>query len=335
MLQVQLHSKDSAYGAGRAQQQRRRSLLLQLRCGLASVLRDAVTPHIAAGEAAAAGASGTAGLAAAAGLSSNLLVCVGHQAQTTVDAMGRPTLLLIRDTADQAIEDTKDVAGELEDLLSFLQTPDALLDNAEVARKLADWGPGLSGLNPTTSTTSDAAGAKGAENGAPSMALVVAGEGSAGAGVLAMRSAAAAGASGFGSLDPAPARRLARQCAARAAAGLLGQLSKQLHLVEQCLAIVLLHFVQVSVGQLVHAPPAQGLSARTGAACVIVGTAGAASVVALLAATVGDWCWLAVEGTHHTSSCSAVVNCALFARFSDIALMLTRSTCETCSPAAC
>lgn len=266
---AQLHSSKqtdgSAGGAAHMQQLRRRSLLLQLRCGLARVLRDAVAPATAAAGSGALAAA--AGLAAASGLSGDLLACVGHQAQPTVDAMGRPTLLLVRDTAEQAIEDLKALAVELEDLLAFLQTPDSLTTNADVAHKIADWGPGLAGLNPNSKTAEfdlnsnpnglqngSSALAKGAGAAADaamgqSMALVLAGsEGTAARdGQLALRgsaAAAAAGASGFGGLDAAAARRLARQCAARGAAALLGLLTKQLNLLEQCLAIVLLHFVQ-------------------------------------------------------------------------------------------
>jgi hypothetical protein len=180
--------------------------------------------------------------------------------------MGRPTLLLVRDTAEQAIEDLKALAVELEDLLAFLQTPDSLTSNADVAHKLAEWGPGLAGLNPSKTADLNSNGlqnggsalAKGAGAAADaamgtSMALALAGaEGTAAREAqLALRgsaaAAAAAGASGFGGLDPAAARRLSRQCAARGAAALLGLLTKQLNLLEQCLAIVLLHFVQVGV----------------------------------------------------------------------------------------
>jgi hypothetical protein len=340
-LQAQLHSKHAdgaAGGAAHMQQLRRRSLLLQLRCGLARVLRDAVAPATAAAGSGALTAA--AGLSAASGLSGDLLTCVGHQAQVgavwfdyccyklfgsaqlcshcffacksycrgcrvtkaypnpcqllhadtfftilsivvavaaavlvlvqpTVDAMGRPTLLLVRDTADQAIEDLKALAVDLEDLLAFLQTPDSLTTNADVAHKLADWGPGLAGLNPSktadlssnlqnpgmqngSSALAKGAGAAADAATGASMALVLAGgEGTAARDAqLALRAgaaAAAAGASGFGGLDPAAARRLARQCAAKGAAGLLGLLTQQLNLLEQCLAIVLLHFVQVGV----------------------------------------------------------------------------------------
>lgn len=160
--------------------------------------------------------------------------------------MGRPTLLLIRDTADQALQDTSTLAEELEDLLSFLQSPDSLTSNAAVAQKLADWGPGLAALNPTLNSNPqqqrEASG--GADN---SLALVPAGVAD-GQGATPDRAvvAAAGGASGFGGLDPSAARRLARQCAARGATDVLQQLGKQLHLLEQCLAIVLVHFVQVS-----------------------------------------------------------------------------------------
>jgi hypothetical protein len=65
------------------QQLRRRSLLLQLRCGLASVLRDAVTPATAAAGAGSGALAAAAGLAAASGLSRDLLTCIGHQAQVS------------------------------------------------------------------------------------------------------------------------------------------------------------------------------------------------------------------------------------------------------------
>lgn len=162
--------------------------------------------------------------------------------------MGRPTLLLIRDTADQAVQDTSTLTEDLEDLLNFLQTSDALTSNAAVAQKLTDWGPGLAALNPTLNPGAqpqDAAAAGGSSSNA--MALVLAGDAAMHGRPGNAAVAAAGGASGFGGLDPAAARRLARQCAARGATGVLQQLGKQLHLLEQCLAIVLLHFVQVCV----------------------------------------------------------------------------------------
>ncbi len=48
-------------------------------------------------------------------------------------------------------------------------------------------------------------------------------------------------------LDPVSGRRLLRQSAARAAATLLGRLRQQMYLLENCLAIVLVHFLQVGV----------------------------------------------------------------------------------------
>jgi hypothetical protein len=65
-------------GISRVQHIRRRSLLLQMRIGLASCLRDAVTPHATS---AAAGSADIKTAAAAAGGDNELLVCVGHQAQ--------------------------------------------------------------------------------------------------------------------------------------------------------------------------------------------------------------------------------------------------------------
>ncbi|KAF8066245.1 NUP205 [Scenedesmus sp. PABB004] len=268
-------------GASRAKQERRRALLLQLRCGLAACLREAVTPPPpgAAGKGKGPAVSGdllvcvghqaqVSGVDAGHGspplrtgatggsggwqgplrrrLRHRLPWCRASSAaphhcrrrrrrrQTAVDAMGRPTLLLVRDTADQALADTGALAEELEGLLAFLRAPDALTSNADVAAKLAAWGPGLAGLG--GGAADGAADADG--DGTSSRALVLAGEPGADGGALA----AAAGA--FAGLDPAAARRLARQCAARGAAALLSQLRQQLHLVEQCLAIVLLHFVQ-------------------------------------------------------------------------------------------
>lgn len=158
--------------------------------------------------------------------------------------MGRPTLLLIRDTADQSVQDTLALTEDLEDLLNFLQTPDSLTSNAAVAQKLTDWGPGLAALNPTLNPGAQPQEAAAAGSG-NSLELVLAGDAAMNGRPRHAAVAAAGGASGFGGLDPAAARRLARQCAARGATGVLQQLGKQLHLLEQCLAIVLLHFVQV------------------------------------------------------------------------------------------
>jgi hypothetical protein len=163
--------------------------------------------------------------------------------------MGRPTLLLIRDTADQALQDTSTLAEDLEDLLGFLQTPDSLIPNAAVQQKLNDWGPGLLSLSISRGAGAGEPGpAAAAATRQPtdhnnSLALVLAADGRGGA-----PHAAGGAAGGLDGLDPAAARRLSRQCAAKAASGLLGQLSQQLQLLEQCLAIVLLHFVQVGIG---------------------------------------------------------------------------------------
>lgn len=104
----------------------------------------------------------------------------------------------------------------------------------DVSAVLGHWGPNLAAL----SSKPEASAGPMANGGAPSNALVLAGD--------VQRGHAAAAAGAFGGLDPAAARRLARQCAAKAASVLLGQLSKQLNLVEQCLVVVLLHLVQVS-----------------------------------------------------------------------------------------
>lgn len=170
-----------------------------------------------------------------------------HLPQTVVDERGRPTLLLIRDTTDQAIQDTTAMIEDLEDLLTFLQNPDSLTPNAAVAQKLTDWGPGLAALNPTLNPGAHPPDGPAASHNSNSLALVLAGD--AAMNGTPSRAAAAAAGSGFGGLDPAAARRLARQCAARGATTVLQQLGKQLHLLEQCLAIVLLHFIQVGATQ--------------------------------------------------------------------------------------
>jgi hypothetical protein len=121
--------------------------------------------------------------------------------------------MLVRDTADQAARDAASALEDLEDLLSFLSTPDSGLTDAAVAQKLNDWGP-------------FGAGGGGGDGGA-------AGEDGGGGG-------------GAGGLEPGAARRLARQACTRGAAALLRRLGKLLHLLEQTMAIVLLHFLQVS-----------------------------------------------------------------------------------------
>lgn len=110
---------------------------------------------------------------------------------------GRPTLMLVRDTADQAVRDIHAALEDLEDLLNFLSMPDSALMDPMVAQQLTDWGPWGPAGPPET-------------------------------------------------LDPSAARRLARQYAAKGASSLLQRLHKLLYLLENCLAIVLLHYIQVS-----------------------------------------------------------------------------------------
>ncbi|KAI8466819.1 MAG: hypothetical protein J3K34DRAFT_524227 [Monoraphidium minutum] len=177
-------------GPARREHEERQHQLLALRCGLARQLRALVAP-------AGAGGGGEGG--------GELLRCVGLHSQAGVDAQGRPTLMLIRDTADQAARDAGAALEDLEDILSFLSTPDGGLSESAVSQKLNDWGP---------------FGGGGGEDG---------GGGGGGA---------------AGGLEPAAARRLARQACARGGGALLRRLAALLHLLEQCLAIVLLHFLQ-------------------------------------------------------------------------------------------
>lgn len=313
-------------------QERRRSLLLQLRVGLAACLRDLVKPAAGAGGAAAAGGGGGAGAGVLGPGASELLQLVGpdnhvslahhpgegrcsskkgfsnsclrislgwrallrcaHQCvcccsrrrfwlcclvnhclkqagllrlfymsamlsqrvsavavlvQMTMDVLGRPTLLQVHNTADQAVGDVRGLAQDLESLLAFLSRSEAGIIPEDVSTVLSHWGPSLAALSgkPEAAGARGAAAADGGGSGnSMSSALVVAGQD----GQQGQQALVVAGAAGsFGGLDPAAARRLARQCAAKGASVLLGQLSKQLSLIEQCLVIVLLHLVQVSL----------------------------------------------------------------------------------------
>jgi hypothetical protein len=156
----------------------------------------------------------------------------------TMDVLGRPTLLQVHNTAEQAISDVKALAEQLEVLLAFLSRPESDVSPADVAQITSQWGPNLAALS---SQPEAAAADAAAEGSGVSNALVLAGDGQQGGRGLVP----AAGGGVFGGLEPAAARRLARQCAAKGASLLLGQLSKQLNLIEQCLVIVLLHLVQV------------------------------------------------------------------------------------------
>lgn len=152
-----------------------------------------------------------------------------------MDVLGRPTLLQVHNTAEQAVSDVRVLAQDLEVLLDFLSRPELEVTAEDVSGVLAHWGPSLAALS---SRPEQGGGAAADGNGAPSNALVLAGD-------MAQQRGGPAAAGAFGGLDPAAARRLARQCAAKAASMLLGQLSKQLNLIEQCLVVVLLHLVQV------------------------------------------------------------------------------------------
>jgi len=162
--------------------------------------------------------------------------------QMTMDVLGRPTLLQVHNTVDQAISDVRNLAEDMEQLLDFLARPETEVTTDDVSNVLGHWGPNLAALSSNKAEAAGAAGDAAAHG--PSNALVLAGQGH--------HSARAAAAGVFGGLDPAAARRLARQCAAKGSSVLLGQLSKQLNLIEQCLVIVLLHLVQVGTPLLLH-----------------------------------------------------------------------------------
>jgi hypothetical protein len=192
--------------------------------------------------------------------------------------MGRPTLLLVHDTASQAVADGRELCAYLEDLLRFLATPDHSLPADSVAAKLAEWGPSLAGLSGGPRAHANGAGDANGDGGDDDepmdggMALVLAdadADGAGGSSRALVAAAAAAGGGSYGGLDPAAARRLARQCCARAASGLLGQLSRQLYLLEQCFAIVLLHFVQVRSKRVVRRVLCVRLWARHAAAAPV------------------------------------------------------------------
>lgn len=158
--------------------------------------------------------------------------------QMTMDVLGRPSLLQIHNTADQAICDVRNVSQDLEMLLDFLSRPESDITMRDVTNVLNLWGPNLAALSTKPEPPSQQ------EENDSCQAMVVAGD--AQQQVKDMEGPAAA-AGALRALDPTAARRLAKQCSAKAASVLLSQLSKQLNLVEQCFVIVLLHLVQVGV----------------------------------------------------------------------------------------
>ncbi|GIL51286.1 hypothetical protein Vafri_7316 [Volvox africanus] len=114
-----------------------------LRCSLARLLRDMAQAAAATRPQAAAGATGTlAAMAAPSALPTGMLRAVGAPERRELDPLtGRPTLLLVRDMAQQACRDAAAALDELVELLALLRLPDAQLDEQTVTDRLVMYAP--------------------------------------------------------------------------------------------------------------------------------------------------------------------------------------------------
>ncbi|KAJ9507657.1 hypothetical protein QJQ45_019155, partial [Haematococcus lacustris] len=135
---------------------------------------------------------------------------------------GGPTLMLVRDMAEQGCVDAGAALEELSELLQLLRCPDYQLDEATCAEKLADYAPGSAAL---------------AQRG---LAALPADDSAGG-------SAAGGGARGL----PA-CRSLTRHYVALAASQLDGLLGKTLFIVEHALAIIAMHFLRSELHRRTH-----------------------------------------------------------------------------------
>ncbi|KAG2487371.1 hypothetical protein HYH03_013942 [Edaphochlamys debaryana] len=105
-----------------------------VRCSLARLLRDMAAAAVATAPSASA--------AAAAAPPSGLLRAVGPPEHRELDPLsGRPTLLLVRDMAQQACHDAAAALDELAELLALLRLPDSQLDEATVSERLRAYAP--------------------------------------------------------------------------------------------------------------------------------------------------------------------------------------------------
>ncbi|GLC49201.1 hypothetical protein PLESTB_000193200 [Pleodorina starrii] len=127
-------AKAAAAAGARSAACSRGARVQSVRCSLARLLRDMA--------AAAAAPAAAAPPAPAAQLPSGMLRAVGAMEHRELDPLtGRPTLLLVRDMAQQACRDAAAALDELAELLALLRLPDAQLDEAAVAERLLAYAP--------------------------------------------------------------------------------------------------------------------------------------------------------------------------------------------------
>eukprot|EP00798_Chlamydomonas_sp_ICE-L_P006432 gene6432-3061_t len=204
LTQMELHCGQRA-GINRASVLTRTAQISALRCSLARYLRDSV---VYSGHAASAkDGSGTKDSSAAKG--HLLMKCLGAGGGAELDAQtARPSLMLIRDMAEQSCVDASSSLEELASLLDLLKTPDLTMDEATCVSKIQEYGPSAS------CSTLMPLGSGGEESGAAHPDSLFS------------------------------RRRLTRHYVAMAASKLDHLLGSQLSIVENSLAIVLLHFLR-------------------------------------------------------------------------------------------
>ncbi|KAF5839634.1 hypothetical protein DUNSADRAFT_290 [Dunaliella salina] len=196
-----------------------------LRAVLARFLRDLVAHH--QHHPIQGGATSGASLGDGHGGAGAPLRCLGPGPRPEYDPhTARPTLMLVRDMAEQATVDAGAALDELEGLLGLLRMPDRALDDATCAEKLV-WGAAA------VAAAEDSAGLEGVS-----------------------------GAGGLGGL--LARRRLARHYLALAASQLDTLLGKDMFILEHSLAIIVLHFVRYLPRPLASAPGAASAAAGGG-----------------------------------------------------------------------
>jgi len=201
-----------------------------LRAVLARFLRDLVAHH--QHHPIQSGAPSGASLGDGHGGAGAPLRCLGPGPRPEYDPhTARPTLMLVRDMAEQATVDAGAALDELEGLLGLLRMPDRALDDATCAEKLVEYGP--PGGAAAVAAAEDSAGLEGVS-----------------------------GAGGLGGL--LARRRLARHYLALASSQLDTLLGKDLFILEHSLAIIVLHFVRYLPRPLSSAPGAAAGAAAAG-----------------------------------------------------------------------
>lgn len=162
-----LHSNTVSAAANGASKANNRAALISrasrvaaLRAALARFLRDVVAYAPAPASNAApdnnAAAYGGAGVP---------FRCLSGSTRPDLDPItNRPTLLLIRDMAEQSCLDAASALDEVEELLTILRSPDSALDDRTCVQKLLDYGPGTVSQASTSNAGNAANGLEAAQN---------------------------------------------------------------------------------------------------------------------------------------------------------------------------